>query len=85
MLELFYAEYLTKIFLPEKAKDKLLTSTRANAMATLFTAARKHLENGCSQNLVDKFFAKKAQRIMSAKTKEEIEKIINGAVCITTS
>lgn len=75
MIDLEYAEYLAEILLSEEEKEEVKDG-RFEAMVRLRNYAGYFENQGFLSELIEKMFCKKAEFIMEASTKQEIDEIL---------
>ena len=79
MIDLEYSRYITELLMDQEQTEELLFR-RFDAMRKARGIASKHEEEGFLPELIESVFCKKADFIMRAKTKAEIEKILKPSV-----
>ena len=79
MIDLEYSRYITELLMDQEQTEELL-SRRFDAMRKVRGIASKYEEEEFLPELVETIFCKKADFIMGAKTKAEIEKILTPSV-----
>lgn len=75
MIDLEYSRYITELLMDQEQTEELL-SRRFDALRTLRGMMVKYEEERFLPELIETIFCKKAEFIMEARTKTEIEKIL---------
>lgn len=75
MIDLEYSRYITELLMDDEVNEKL-RSRRFDALRKMRGIAAQYEEDGFLPELVETVFCKKADFIMRAKTKAELEEII---------
>lgn len=79
MIDLKYSRYISELLMDQRQTKELL-SRRFDAIRRARGIAFKYEEEGFLPELIETVFCKKADFIMKAKTKAEIEKILKPCV-----
>ena len=72
MIDLEYSRYITELLMDDEVNEKL-RSRRFDALRKMRGIAAQYEEDGVLPELVETVFCKKADFIMKAKTKAELE------------
>ena len=72
MIDLEYSRYITELLMNDELSEKL-RSRRFDALRKMRGIAAQYEEDGFLPELVETVFCKKADFIMKAKTKAELE------------
>ena len=75
MIDLEYSRYITELLMDDKLDEKL-RSRRFDALRKMREITAQYEEEGFLPELVETVFCKKADFIMKAKTKAELEEIV---------
>lgn len=79
MIDLEYSLYITELLMDDEVNEKL-RSRRFDALRKMRGIAAQYEEDGFLPELVKSVFCKKADFIMNAKTKAELEEIVKPSV-----
>ena len=75
MIDLEYSRYITELLMDDELNEKL-RSRRSDALRKMRGITAQYEEEGFLPELVETIFCKKADFIMKAKTKAELEEIV---------
>ena len=79
MIDLEYSCYMTKLLMDNRLTEKL-RSRRFDALRKMRGLTAQYEEEGFLPELVETIFCKKADFIMKAKTKTELEEIVKPSI-----
>lgn len=79
MIDLEYSRYITELLMNDELSEKL-RSRRFDALRKMRGITVQYEEDGFLPELVEMIFCKKADFIMKAKTKAELEEIVKPSI-----
>ena len=79
MIDLEYSRYIMELLMNDELSEKL-RSRRFDALRKMRGIAAQYEEDGVLPELVETVFCKKADFIMKAKTKAELEEIVKPSI-----
>lgn len=79
MIDLEYSRYIMELLMNDELNEKL-RSRRFDALRKMRGITAQYEEEGLLPELVETIFCKKADFIMKAKTKTELEEIVKPSI-----